>query len=409
MNVVENAQEHSLMYRWVQSAGGVTAPWDYSLQRNVPPYTQHYTKVKQESQILGGSQSWRIPRLGLLAGIKLEVELTFPAAAAAYSTAFEHQWAGAHLIKSVILRSATKDIAKLYPEELIDYATRGNREDFEDLLSSPSFYAGEKLISLTPGGTGVSKHTMLIPLPFSFTERLSNTFLTSFCEDIDLVVEYQSNADLQKVRDFSSSTDTDGILRDGGDTTAMFTPRFEWIVPNPAEHNKLQQQMVAAGSDGLPRIQYTVYKEADRSLAVGAGGVDQPVVIDMYCPHATARTLIALSASAEPTKYVKIKKFEVVLNGVTYLELNEADLLLREAMPPFDKSKDTLVYTIDWTMVSSLLEQGGFLPMRNFATKQLKLTLDTLTEAHKVVVHQYIQVIEQTAPGNGNIIIRAFD
>lgn len=438
MNQVQRAQRDSLFNKWVQSASAVTAPWDYALARNIPSFTEYINRGNATAAQLNGSNQWAIPRVGLLKKIKLQIHMvvTNVISGADFQALASNPYAQIQCMRQVTLRSRNRDLAILTPDMIIDSINRSPNSSVVSLLTDAA-HGGAAINTHSSTGavdaaTHVSDFVFEIDLPFSFTERLSNALYTDFAADLELVVEWQPSATILSTSGgggaagmsvttavtplminnalFATVRDTAATQTSCTLTTFDCTPVYHWVIPNLEEQAKLQQSIMAAAPEGIPRVQYDVYRESNYVLAVNQP--DHPFPIT--CPYPTARTIISVvdAGTHNLGKYLDvITEVALWVNGQEYAKWTRAELKEREQLPPYHRNSATEQLAIDWTLTGSLLDQGGFMPMRKFANKSLRFKFNAATVPASAVlrVEHLYHVIEQMAPGNGSFSLSSFD
>lgn len=484
MNVVEKANEVSVFGRWAAGVSQVTSPWEYSIRRNVPAYTKYITDDVTKVWSASTNLSWVLPRLGLLRDVffKVEIDLTgnvtphvdggatlTPVAfagnlafadggfVAKNSSTFLAPGGIAKLFSQYELRARNREIARMYPENLIHHYSDAAHHYDKNLTSLPTdaavgggalfshdteriskvnFMSGlnlYKLAALMPPDNGDAntakspKLTFYLEVPFSYFQRMGNALLTSFAEDITLNMICAPSLSANALGQLGN------YIQPGRITV---TPYYQWIQPRPEEMAKLRQQMLAA-PQGIPRLQFSCLSEGS-----GVGPTElgrKTVEVKLNCPYPVARTLFWIAADddkagltvpAYSTGFtIPIEKVEVKGSGTTFLSLDESMLLQQMVDPPFSKTiGERIIYAINWSLLDKNIEMGGFLPTRNLNNLTLAVTAwfrTAITDAattngangannrtpasYKVrVIHEYY-VIEQTIPSNGQVNVTAFD
>lgn len=495
MNVVEKANEVSVFGRWAANVSQVTSPWEYSIRRNVPAFTQTQTDDATKIWSAGSTLSWTIPRLGLLKDMRFRIELDLTAAISAYrgngavadplldlAASQDNIGASAYaddaaarlrnqslcmhpgglmkLFQQFEIKARTREVARMYPENVYyhymsqvysadkcfthkQYTSGQPQADVSDdsqRISKINILNGlhlQRLYSLM-GRTGDAfanvdgKVVLFLQVPFSYFQRMGNAFLTSFCEDLSFNMLCSSSCAQEALGPLGSYLAAGRI---------SVTPQYSWIQPRPEEMAKLRQQMLAS-SLGIPRLQFSCLSEGD-GVSPSAIGSVQDVSIKLNCSYPVIRTLFWIQTDvgrtalqiphSADTVTLPITRVEVSGSGTTFLALDEPAILEQMVMPPQSKILgDRLIYAINWSLLDSNTEMGGYLPTRNLSNLTLKVrayfptkivdqgtkdsglaasgaTADRVATNYKLrVIHEYY-VIEQTVPSNGQVNVSAFD
>lgn len=430
MNVVEKANEVSVFGRWAANVSQVTSPWEYSIRRNVPAFTQTITEDATKIWSAGSTLSWTIPRLGLLRDVRFRIELDLSDAITAAPTGtlasplfalgapgaviaadhannvarsqsvFLHPGGLLKLFQQYEIKARTREVARMYPEnvmyhymsqvhsydkmftfrdtggggqtDLSDESSRISRINILNALHLQRLYS---LMGRTGDAVGAvnEKVVLYIQIPFSYFQRMGNAFLTSFCEDLSFNLLCSSSQSAEALGPIGNYL---------GPGKISITPQYYWIQPRPEEMAKLRQQMLAS-SLGIPRLQFSCLSEGD-GVAPGAVGSVQDISLKLNCSYPVIRTLfwiqtdVGLTALAVPhaanTVTIPIQQVEVSGSGTTFLTMDESSLLDQMVSPPHSKIMgDRLIYAINWSLLDNNTEMGGYLPTRNLSNLTLKV------------------------------------
>jgi hypothetical protein len=497
MNVVEKANEVSVFGRWAANVSQVTSPWEYSIRRNVPAFTQMQTDDATKIWSSGSTLSWTIPRLGLLKDMRFRIELDLSAAgnlttraadsgvsdplydlgasadgigASAFAdtaaarnrlqSLYMHPGGLFKLFQQFEIKARTREVARMYPENIYyhymsqvysydksfthsnnvagtgqaDVSDESQRISKINILNGLHFQRLYSLMARTgDGADAITKKIVLyMQVPFSYFQRMGNAFLTSFCEDLSFNMICAPSAAAEALGPIGSYLAAGRI---------SVTPQYSWIQPRPEEMAKLRQQMLAS-SLGIPRLQFSCLSEGDGVSPAQIGSV-QDVSIKLNCSYPVIRTLFWIQSDvglsqlriphAANTVTLPINQVTVSGSGTTFLTLDETALLEQMVVPPHSKVMgDRLIYAINWSLLDSNTEMGGYLPTRNLSNLTLSVRayfpqkigdqgqqsagLTTFAAATNRdaanyrlrVIHEYY-VIEQTVPSNGQVNVSAFD
>lgn len=356
------------------------------------------------------------------------------------------------------IRARTREVARMYPENIYyhymsqvysydknfthpDSGVVGGQVGLSDessRITGCNILNGlhlQRLWSLIPsavGGTGKSEIlTLYLHVPFSYFQRMGNAFLTSFCEDLSINLQCASSMAQEALGPLGSYL-TSGKI--------SVTPQYSWIQPRPEEMAKLRQQMLAS-SLGIPRLQFSCLSEGDGVSPPSApSGALQTFTMKLSCSYPVIRTLFWIQTDvnlsdlsiphAANTVTIPITRVQVSGSGTTFLDMSESQVLEQMILPPHNKVMgDRIIYAINWSLLDTNTEMGGYLPTRNLsnltfsvqAVTPLKFTDkgagggvavasdDRLLTNYKLrVIHEYY-VIEQTVPSNGQVNVSAFD
>lgn len=369
------------------------------------------------------------------------------------------------------IRARTREVARMYPENIYyHYMSQVYSYDKNFTIMDTTAGAGQtglsdessritgcnilnglhlqRLWGLIPGDgnapdktqatqTGkTEKLTLYLHVPFSYFQRMGNAFLTSFCEDLSINLQCASST-------YSESLGPLGLYLGQGKITV--TPQYSWIQPRPEEMAKLRQQMLAS-SLGIPRLQFSCLSEGDGvspPAAPTAGGNLQTFSMKLSCSYPVIRTLfwiqtdVGLTATglniphASNTVTVPITRVSVSGSGTTFLDMSESQVLDQMVLPPHNKVMgDRLIYAINWSLLDTNTEMGGYLPTRNLSNLTFSVSAVTPRDIYDLgsaaagvaaganqrvaanyklrVIHEYY-VIEQTVPSNGQVNVSAFD
>lgn len=362
------------------------------------------------------------------------------------------------------IRARTREVARMYPENIyyhymsqvysydknFTFADDQNPGAQTSLSDESSRITGcnilnglhlQRLYSFTPtngavygagGATGRTEvFTMYLQVPFSYFQRMGNAFLTSFCEDLSINLLCNTSTSTESLGPLGLYVGADKI---------KVTPQYQWIQPRPEEMAKLRQQMLAS-SLGIPRLQFSCLSEGDgvQPPATPTGQL-QRFTMKLSCSYPVIRTLFWIQSDvgssgltvphASNTMTVPVTRISVSGSGTTFLDMSESQLLDQMALPPHNKVMgDRLIYAINWSLLDTNTEMGGYLPTRNLSN--LTFNVDAVTPGSFVdagqaadgpienvrrnasayrlrVIHEYY-VIEQTVPSNGQVNVSAFD
>ena len=361
------------------------------------------------------------------------------------------------------IRARTREVARMYPENIYyhymsqvysydknfthpDSGVAGGQiglSDESSRITGCNILNGlhlQRLWSLIPSATpvfaagvatGKSKIlTVYLHVPFSYFQRMGNAFLTSFCEDLSINLQCASSAAQEALGPLGSYLTSQKI---------SVTPQYSWIQPRPEEMAKLRQQMLAS-SLGIPRLQFSCLSEGDGvSPPAAPSGAVQAFTMKLSCSYPVIRTLFWIQTDvglsdlqiphASNTVTVPITRVQVSGSGTTFLDMSESQVLEQMILPPHNKVMgDRIIYAINWSLLDTNTEMGGYLPTRNLsnltftvnAVTPLKFTDKgsatasvasddrTLSNYKLRVIHEYY-VIEQTVPSNGQVNVSAFD
>lgn len=367
------------------------------------------------------------------------------------------------------IRARTREVARMYPENIYyhymsqvysydknftlqDTAAGGQigLSDESSRITGCNILNGlhlQRLWSLMPGAsndgvvpagggaTGKSEVlTLYLHVPFSYFQRMGNAFLTSFCEDLSINLQCASSAFAQALGPIGAYL---------GPQKISVTPQYSWIQPRPEEMAKLRQQMLAS-SLGIPRLQFSCLSEGDGVSPPAdptAGGNLQTFTMKLSCSYPVIRTLFWIQSDvgldttlsvphSANSMTVPITRVAVSGSGTTFLDMSESQVLDQMILPPHNKVMgDRLIYAINWSLLDTNTEMGGYLPTRNLSNLTFSVSAVTLrnfqdlgqegdaatTSANRTaanyklrVIHEYY-VIEQTVPSNGQVNVSAFD
>lgn len=361
------------------------------------------------------------------------------------------------------IRARTREVARMYPENIYyhymsqvysydknfthpDSGVVGAQiglSDESSRITGCNILNGlhlQRLWSLIPSATPVFAAgaatgkseilTLYLHVPFSYFQRMGNAFLTSFCEDLSINLQCASSAAQEALGPLGSYLTAQKI---------SVTPQYSWIQPRPEEMAKLRQQMLAS-SLGIPRLQFSCLSEGDGvSPPAAPSGAVQTFTMKLSCSYPVIRTLFWIQTDvglsdlqiphAANTVTVPITRVQVSGSGTTFLDMSESQVLEQMILPPHNKVMgDRIIYAINWSLLDTNTEMGGYLPTRNLsnltftvnAVTPLKFTDKgsntasvasddrTLANYKLRVIHEYY-VIEQTVPSNGQVNVSAFD
>lgn len=366
------------------------------------------------------------------------------------------------------IRARTREVARMYPENIYyhymsqvysydknftiqDTAAGGQigLSDESSRITGCNILNGlhlQRLWGLIPGSgipaeangaTGKTEVlTLYLHVPFSYFQRMGNAFLTSFCEDLSINLQCASSSAAESLGPLGSYLGANKIT---------VTPQYSWIQPRPEEMAKLRQQMLAS-SLGIPRLQFSCLSEGDGVSPPAEptqGGNLQTFTMKLSCSYPVIRTLfwiqsdVGLQATAYTiphaanTVTVPITRVSVSGSGTTFLDMSESQVLDQMILPPHNKVMgDRLIYAINWSLLDTNTEMGGYLPTRNLSNLTFSVSAVTPRDIFDLgqqsagvsananqrtaanyklrVIHEYY-VIEQTVPSNGQVNVSAFD
>lgn len=342
-----------------------------------------------------------VPRYGVLRKMYLRVELKY-ADAAGTNDVTMGDWGPVGAFTRFDLKARDKTIATLYPENIVDWI---KSQGYNVSKFWKEHLAANNGILLTNGDGSSSTDYVNIPLPFSFTERVANALNTRFAEPLELVV-----TETAAITDWSVATTVD--------TWEMgWNAVFYYLSPGQEELANMKQTMLKAGRAGVPRLQYSVYKESDYTTGTSTASMT------LKCPYPVFRTVLYFDAgtSAKPLNTAtsgNLTALDFKSSGTSIISVTDSGTLRAlMAEPEFgydarplasglsgDDDSRNEVYVINWGLMSDSTDQTGILSMKNLANPELEITTTASTTLK--VFHYYYQ-IESTSPDDGQISVRA--
>lgn len=299
MSAVEVANENSSLLSFLGSSAPKTSPFTYALRKNAPKYSKQrkVTVAKTSATSYGSEARFALPRYGILKSMHLSVAIT----PTANSESGPYGILGA--FSRFDLKARDKTIATLYPETIVDWI-KGHGPEARAVLQDDDHLKAQDDIAAVA-------RTYVVPLPFSYTERLSNALNLRFTEPLELVVTMTSAA-------------ADWAV--GNSATPTLTWVGEYLSPGAEELASLKQTMVKAGRAGIPRLQYSVYKEAVKDLSASEG-TEQ--TIDLKCPYPAFRSVVVVKSKAtgKPLDFTNIiGTVKLKASGTDLIEWTAAEL-----------------------------------------------------------------------------------
>lgn len=287
-----------------------------------------------------------VPRYGVLQRLAMKVAFTVSTA----SVDLGHH-SVANIYTRFDLRARDKTIATLYPENVVERVKRGTEAQHAIGINANHLNASN-------GSLSAAAHTLTFDLPFSYTERVANALNTRFAEPLELVATTNSNNNNWA----DSATGTIGNI----------TPTLQcfFLSPGQEELANMKNTMIKAGRAGIPRLQWSVYKE-NRTTATAS-----PTTIDLKCPYPVFRTLVIMrttAASDLPERLATtITDLKVSASGATILDMTVAELESHIAQQNNHYTEGW--FAIDWNLTDDGLDQTGLLSLKNLANPQLIVT-----------------------------------
>jgi hypothetical protein len=398
MSAQEIANENSSLLSFLGASAPKTSPFTYALRKNAPKFSkQNRVAVSgPTTPVVNSGQEIRytVPRYGVLTKISLDCAVTL------VTSLTTGDWGPIGAYARFDLKARDKTIATLYPQNIIDWIKSQPKHVID-------YYRND--YGYSDGAHAATRH-FSIPLPFSFTDRVSNNINTRFAEPLELVVTMSA-----------LSTDFATTL-----VTVKTDVDFYYLSPGAEELANMKQSMLKAGRAGIPRLQWSVYKEA-----VATTTTDADVTIDIKCPYPVFKTLIYITDdvqfSANGVKINTVKSGPaqateelrtLVLSASGSDIYNLTNIQLREMMAHDGYDANPLasgladnndsrngMYVLKYGLGNDGVDQTGIISFKNLANPQL--VINCKEAANSIHVFHYYYQIESTSPDDGQISIRA--
>lgn len=416
MNPQQIANSNSSLYRWLESHKA-TSPFQYSLRKNVPPYSRlEQSEIGQRNVLQSQEIRFDVPHFGVLRGIRLRVQVRCTDPLKALKI---RQWGPAHIFQRIELRSRDKNLATLFSMSLIDWYNQLDPNAQLFMASDGVFHAKDagKQFPLVPGA-GATDLTKVfeIPLPFSFTEKLKQHIDTRVTEPLQVVV---------RMSDFITTNAVEQVVGAGPVPYNIdnVQARYDYYVPGAAEQKMLNQEMLRDKSGlGVAKLQHSWYQEPVLRFKVGGTLETVDATLRMQCPFPVVKTIVAVrlldpATGRDTSEYFQVDSFLRLINlvvqdaGATILQLSGDQVQLMNNMPGLGYTNSDKVYAIMWSMSRDVTEQTGFLSLKNHANPTIDLSVQSPKivvadrEAEVQVYHQYMQAVS-VSPNDGTVINR---
>lgn len=419
MNVSQDAQSNSTLGALL-SKNKKTSPFEYNLVGNVPTYARMPTVWSSQKQITYPSTTViELPRYGILENLWVEF-----ANKAATTTALT-PLAPVFAFASFELRARSKVIARLYPQDVLEYYASQKAE-----LRSIAFSG----TTLRPSAAGHADNMLTTDkarykLPFSCMSKLANAFNLKFMEPVELHL-------------ISTGAQANIVIPDT--TTQHVRVGCDYIMPNPQEEERLKSVMVRAGPQGISRLQWSSIMESPKTFTAGDANVVEQ--LELRAPYPVFKTvltfrnnfdtvvlgtagdgigqfhkkLVGVATDNIPAYQAGLGSIRLTSSGVTLWQRDIQELLHEQSSGAHRLNKYSYgPIVINWNMTGDATNQTGFLSLKNIADPRLEfvpvtgkyLTTDGnavagVTNLLKVQVTHHYYTLEQVSPDDGSVRVR---
>jgi hypothetical protein len=212
-----------------------TSAFAYSVAPSFPNYSMQHISLKPSNvigDVAGQTAHYKIPRYGLVCNTYFRVKITKPAAAK-----LSHA-VGAHIFKSIDLATHNNHIQQFWGEALVSWVN--------SLDSRKENYKKGMLFNPVNEGVGQTEVSLLIPIPFYFTQSTVMYADTRFIESLEIIAEF--NKASYWCDDSSATVSADVVLK--------------FLTLQEEEYSKLQLENYSTDS-GKPLTQmvYNQFRE----------------------------------------------------------------------------------------------------------------------------------------------------
>jgi hypothetical protein len=257
------ANNNSALLSYLQGSAPETSPFTYGLTRNVGSYhRQKKVSVVKTGVAFSSEVRFELPRWGVMKNLTLRAAITMASGADTY-----YFGVLSGIIAKAEIKARDKVIATIYPETIVDWVKSQPDQAYKmwtdpDHMSLKSNYSA-------------AEYLFDMPLPFSFTERINTAIMARFAEPLELVI--------------TTPTSTTGIS--AAPTNVDLTLKLDYLHPGENTLENMKKSSKDAGPKGIPRLQYSTYKENDTSIAASAAA-NTDLAITLNCKNPVFRTLI---------------------------------------------------------------------------------------------------------------------